>query len=197
MSTWLMKRWHAAIGATALVCMQGALCSAQAPPPISSHRDLPTTGTESSTTSTPVSLEIARDRARLMSEIYLATLDVMHDRYFHSERAILPARAMEDVFAEIRRQSKMEARWISVSLKPMSITHEPKTDFEKKAAKEIDHGKTEFESVEGGVFRRATAVPLVSNCINCHAGNFNEPTKSPKFAGLVISIPVVGTESKP
>lgn len=197
MSIWLMKRLPAAIWASALVCMQGTLCKAQAPTPISSVRDFPISGIESSTSRTPVSLEIARDRARLMSEIYLATLDVMHDRYFHSERAILPARAMEDVFSEIYRQSKMEARWISVSLKPMSITHEPKTEFEKNAAKEIDRGKTEFESVDGGVFRRATAVPLASNCINCHAGNFKEPTKSPKFAGLVIGIPVVDTETKP
>jgi hypothetical protein len=137
-----------------------------------------------------VSIDVARDRARVMSDIYLATLEVMHDRYFHGERAIVPARAMEDIFAEMRRQSKVETRWISVNLKAMSITHEPKTEFERQAAAEIEKGKTEFESVEGGFYRRATAVPLGNNCINCHTGLFKEPPKGARFAGLIVSIPV-------
>ena len=32
---------------------------------------------------------------------------------------------------------KVKARWISASLKPMSIDHTPESDFEKKAANEI------------------------------------------------------------
>ncbi len=149
--------------------------------------------------SSSVTIELAKDRARLMSGIYLATLDVMHDRYFHRDRSVLPARAMEDIFAEIGRQSKMEAKWIGVSLKPMSITHEPKTEFEKRASKELHHGKQDSEVVEDGFYRRATAVPLGSNCIGCHSGQLGEPPKTPSFAGLVISIPIVDSNapSKP
>lgn len=151
---------------------------------------------EAAKKSAPVSIEVARDRARLMSEIYIATLDVIHDRYFHGDRAIVPARAMEDVFSEVRRKYKVEARWISASLKPMSINHEPKTDFEKRAAKEIDQGKTEIESIDKGLFLQATAIPMGSSCIGCHAGLFSEPSKTPKFAGLVISIPILESETK-
>ena len=46
-----------------------------------------------------VPVAVARDRAKLMHEIYSATLEVMHDRYFHADRAVVPARAMEDVFS--------------------------------------------------------------------------------------------------
>jgi len=137
-----------------------------------------------------VAVAVARDRAKLMHDIYAATLDVMHERYFHGARAIVPARAMEDVFAEIERQSKVEARWIAVNMKAMSINHEPKSEFEKRAAKEISAGKTELEVVEGGFYRRAGAIPLANNCISCHDGFFKEPSKTPRFAGLVISIPV-------
>lgn len=137
-----------------------------------------------------VPLAVARDRAKLMYDIYIATLDVMHHRYFHHERAVIPARAMEDVFEEMNRQSKVKARWIAVNLKAMSIDHEPETDFEKKAAQGIAAGKLEHEIVEGGYYRRAGAVLLTGGCVSCHGGFFREASKSPKYAGLVISIPV-------
>jgi hypothetical protein len=137
-----------------------------------------------------VSVAVARDRAKLMHSIYAATLDVMHERYFHRERAIVPARAMEDVFSEIQRQSHAEARWIAVNLKPMSVDHQPKTTFEKRAAKEIAAGNPEVEVVEKDYYRRAGAIPLTSNCISCHSGFFRNPDNQPQFAGLVISIPI-------
>lgn len=137
-----------------------------------------------------VPVATARDRAKLMHDIYVATLDTMHERYFHGDRAIVPAHAMEDIFAEIKRQSKAEARWISVNMKPMSINHEPKTEFEKKAAKEIAGGREKVEIIEDGYYRLAGAISLGDGCISCHGGLFQQPSKSPKFAGLVISVPV-------
>ncbi|MEZ6034817.1 MAG: DUF3365 domain-containing protein [Planctomycetaceae bacterium] len=141
-----------------------------------------------------VSIAVARDRARLMHTIYLSTLDVMHDRYFHADRAIVPARAMEDVFAEIDDQTGAKANWISVNLKAMSINHEPKTDFERKAAREIAVGKSEIEQIDGGLYRRATAIPMAGGCISCHGGLFRQQSKTEKFTGLVITIPVTADE---
>lgn len=137
-----------------------------------------------------VSVETARDRAKLMQDVYAATLEVMHHRYFHDARAIVPARALEDVFAEMDSRSNISARWISVNTKAMSLHHEPKSDFEKKAAKEISAGKAQIELIEAGYYRRAVAIPLTGGCVSCHAGMFAEAPKTPKFAGLVISIPI-------
>ena len=78
-----------------------------------------------------VPLDVARDRAKVMHDVYEATLEVMHHRYFHGNRATVPARAMQDIFSAIERQSKVKARWISVNMKPMSLDHEPETEFEK------------------------------------------------------------------
>ena len=97
---------------------------------------------------------------------------------------------MEDVFDEMKLNSKSEARWIAVNLRAMSIDHEPETEFEKHAVREIVAGKNDVETIEGGYFRRATVIPLHDGCISCHEGTFRQPTKTPKFAGLVISIPV-------
>ncbi len=143
-----------------------------------------------------VPVAVARDRARTMHDIYEASLEMMHHRYFHRDKAVVPARAMEDVFSEIRRRSKAEARWISVNMKAMSIDHEPETDFEKKAAREIADGKSDIEVIESGYYRRAGAIPLSGGCVSCHGGFFNAPSKTPKYAGLIISIPVVDAPGK-
>ena len=137
-----------------------------------------------------VSVAVARDRARLMHTVYSATLDSMHHHFFRRERAVLPARAMEDVFAEVDRETKIKSRWIAVNAPAMSVNHEPKTAFEIKAAAAIAAGKTEFEQIENGYYYRAGSIPLGSGCVTCHTRFSPTPDKKPRFAGLVITIPV-------
>lgn len=147
-----------------------------------------------------VPMAVARDRAKLMHDIYSATLDVMHDRYFHADRAVVPARAMEDVFSEVEQQNGSAANWISVNMKAMSIDHEPKTEFEKRAARDIAAGQTAIEVTEDGFYRRAGAIPMTGGCVGCHAGFVSQPSRLPKYTGLVISIPIVpesAAESSP
>lgn len=145
-------------------------------------------------TQSRVPLAVARDRARLMHQIYTSTLDVMHDRYFHADRAVVPARAMEDVFENLQKETGSKANWISVNLKAMSIDHDPETEFEKHAAKELSSGKPELELVADGYYRRATPIPLNGGCAGCHAGFSPQPSTRKFLAGLIISIPV--TEEK-
>jgi hypothetical protein len=138
----------------------------------------------------PLTLAEARQRGRLMHRIYEATLESMHRHYFHGDRSIVPARAMEDIFSELDRHDKIQARWIAVNTKAMSIDHEPESDFEKEAAGQIAEGKQEVERIEKGVYQRAGAIPLAGGCVGCHMGTFGPPPKKPRFAGLVISIPI-------
>jgi hypothetical protein len=93
----------------------------------------------------------AREQAKLMHAIYASTLEVMHQHYFRRDRAVLPARALEDVFADLERQTKIKAKWISVNAKTMNIDHAPTSAFEKNAARAIKAGKGEYELVDGGV----------------------------------------------
>ena len=137
-----------------------------------------------------MSVAEARERGRLMHKIYASTLEVMHHHYFRRDRAVLPARALEDVFADLDEQTKIKARWIAVNTQAMSIHHEPETDFEKKAAVAIAAGKTEYDRIEDGYYRRAGAIPLGVGCVGCHTKLSPSPDKTPRFAGLVISIPV-------
>jgi len=132
----------------------------------------------------------AREQSKLLHNVYSTTLDVMHHRYFRRDGPVLPARAMEDVFEEMSGLTGIYANWISVNTKAMSVNHEPKTEFEKKAAAELSAGKKEYEFVGKGVYRRATAIPLRSSCVGCHTEMFSQSLKTGRVAGLVISIPL-------
>lgn len=138
----------------------------------------------------PVTVELARDRAQLLHRMSLATLDSMHLYYFSANRAVLPARAMEDVFAEMADDADIEMRWISVNAPAMSVDHEPDGEFEKQAAAAIAAGKSVYEVVEPGRYRRVGAVPLAEGCVSCHVGFSVSATSKPRFAGLVISMPI-------
>lgn len=144
-----------------------------------------------------VPLEAARARAAVMHDIYAATLETLHHRYFHGDRAIVPARAMQDIFAEIERRSSTQAHWISASMKPMSVDHEPQSEFERKAAKAIASGAPSLDVIESGFYRRAGAIPLSAGCIGCHGGLSTAPSKKPQFAALVISVPVRAADTTP
>jgi len=138
-----------------------------------------------------VSVEVARERAKLIHNIYSAALDAMHHRYFRGDRtAVIPARAMEDVFSEIAREENIKAKWIAVNTRAMSIDHRPDDGFEKQAAKAIGSGEREYEMAKDGVYRRAEGISLMNRgCLGCHLG-FGTSTKTDRFAGLVITINV-------
>lgn len=158
--------------------------------------DRPTAGDSSKPDANAAQVALARVKAELLHDAYSATLDVIHERYFRNDRSAVPARAMEDVFDMMARQSKIEARWIGVNARTMSINHEPKDDFEKSAAEAIRSGKEFFERVEDGHLRRAGAIPLTAGCLTCH-GTFGLETKSPRYAGLVIKVPLDSRGSFP
>lgn len=136
-----------------------------------------------------LSLEVARDRATVMQDVYVATLDMLHERYFHRDRSLLPARAMHDIFDQLERRTQVQAKWIAASLPPMSSDHKPEGEFEKRAAKEITAGTSQLETLEDGYYRRAVAVPLSAGCVGCHQGGARNPIKK-HFVGLIVSIPL-------
>jgi hypothetical protein len=173
-----MTRKQFAMGAAALGCMF-TLSAAPPTTPEPKPADAPT-----------VSIHEARERAKLLHSVYSATLDSLHHHFFRRDRAVLPARAMEDVFEDVEREQKIQARWIAVNTPAMSVDHEPAGDFEKKAAEAIDGGKAFYERIEKGEYKRAGAIALGNSCVGCHTKFFAQPPKTPRFAALVITIPV-------
>lgn len=174
------RLWFAA----AVLAMLAVVASSQEPSVSSSTKNAALVHTHS-----PNSVPLARAQAELLHKTFAATLDVMHDRYFRNDRDTIPARAMEDIFQDLKREEGIEARWIGVNAKTMGINHEPRDDFEKLAAQTLRKKQDTMEQIEGKLYRRAAAIPLSSGCLTCH-GSFGMEPKTPRVAGLVIGIPL-------
>lgn len=134
-------------------------------------------------------LQEARGRARLLHDALHATLQIVHRRFYREDEGLpIPARTLQAVFDILDQDQKIQLRWISVNAQAMNVDHEPRDDFEKRAAQALAAGKPEYESVEPGVYRHAGAVTLSSECLKCHLPQ--RTSTEARAAGLVISIPV-------
>lgn len=140
-----------------------------------------------------LTVDEARRQAKLLHSTYEATLHTVHREYFReSGRTPIPARVLEDVFYWVDEETHGETRWIAVNTDAMSIDHNPKTDFEKEAAKVLATGEEEFEQIDNGMYRRAGAVTLFASCLKCHESSLTQLRSKRRVAGLVINIPVKG-----
>lgn len=137
-----------------------------------------------------LSVAEARGRATLLHGVYSDSLRVIHRSYFREdEKLMIPSKALEDVFAEMKERDGIKARWLAVNAEAMSVDHKPQDAFERQAADALSSGKTEFESIEKGIYRRVGSIKLENACLRCHFPLRTGKTRN-RVAGLVISIPV-------
>ena len=136
-----------------------------------------------------ISVEAAREQARLLHDALHSTLLIVHRKYYREDEKLpIPSSVLDDVFEELQRTRNIKFRWISVNAEAMNIDHEPKTEFEKQAAEVLSSGKKEFEQVEKGIYRHVGTICLPSQCLKCHMPN--RRSTATRFAGLIISLPV-------
>lgn len=117
----------------------------------------------------PPTVEEAKVRARLLHETVHGALLVMHrDLFREDEGFTLPARSLDDVFAEMKRSHGVEMAWLAIDAKPMDVNHAADDEFEKQAVKAIAAGADEYGAVEGNRYRHAGRIRLASECLKCH-----------------------------
>lgn len=137
----------------------------------------------------PIPVAEARRQAELLHETFHATLQAIHQTYYRNDQGMtVPAVSMKSVFRELEERRKLEIRWLAINAQAMNIEHQPKTEFEKEAAKAIAKGDEQFEVIEGNVYRHVGAITLQSECLKCHLPN--RTSNKSRLAGLVISIPL-------
>ncbi|MBD3673910.1 MAG: DUF3365 domain-containing protein [Planctomycetaceae bacterium] len=147
-------------------------------------------------TNTPISVEKARVRARILHETFHGTLQVMHRDFFREDEGRkIPSRSLEDVFSELKRSHEISLRWIAVDLEAMNIDNKPQSDFEKEAVRVLKSGKPEYESVIGNEFHFAGKIRLSATCLSCHASR--RSSNDDRAAGLIISFPLKPSERVP
>ncbi|WP_010583751.1 c-type heme family protein [Schlesneria paludicola] len=135
----------------------------------------------------------ARRQAELLHTSFAGTLSAIHHEYYRSDQGMtIPAVTLKSVFRDLERNHKLEFRWLAINAQAMNVDHQPKSDFEKEAAKSIAAGADQFEGVEEGVYRRVGAIALQSECLKCHLPN--RTSNKNRLAGLMISIPIQANE---
>ncbi len=136
-----------------------------------------------------VSVDEARQQAKLLHETVHGMLQVVHRDFFDEEESLkIPSASFEDVFEELEQSHGVSLRWMSVNTKAMNVDNEPETDFEKDAAKALISGKKEYEASNGETFQYVGTVRLSSRCLKCHVPR--RSNNKDRAAGLVISIPL-------
>ncbi len=134
-------------------------------------------------------VEEARGRARLLQDTIHATLQIVHHQYYRENQGLpLPARTLKVVFSEVARLRHVNLQWLVVNADAGSVDHNPKTEFEKDAARTLAAGKQEFELVEHGIYRHVGAIALSAECLSCHLPN--RTSSKDRTAGLMISMPI-------
>ncbi|MEZ6094484.1 MAG: DUF3365 domain-containing protein [Pirellulaceae bacterium] len=192
-----MKRTELIIATSAMVC---GLCSmwgkssgepVQLAPKTSleMQEETDTSHLDSTTSSMASTVEEARGRARILHETLHGVLQVMHRDFFDKdETRKIPSRSLKDVFSELSESHAINAHWIAVDTKAMSVENEAETDFEKAAVKALRSGQDEFERVSDGKYEFAGKIRLSPICLGCHAPS--RTSNDDRFAGLVIEMHV-------
>ena len=122
-----------------------------------------------------------------------ATEKRMHDQAIVEAAEHGPLQSLTDRELEVRHQPLTIYPWNAqrrvrawVRFGPESV----RLDARIVRSTALAAGKGDFEAVDGTVYRRAAPIPLTGGCVGCHTGFFKDPPKSPRFAGLIISMPV-------
>ncbi len=154
--------------------------------------DLPGSGKpESKLKSSQVapSIAAAQQQAVLLHEAMHSSLRVTHDRFYREDEALpIPASALKEVFADIKKKQGVSLRWLVVEGQAMNSDHKAKSEFEKEAVEALKSGKESYEQFDKGFYRRAGAITLSNHCLKCHVPDRKD--LKDRTAGLIITIPI-------
>jgi hypothetical protein len=139
----------------------------------------------------PLSVDEARERAELLHETIHATLHAVHRDFYREDEGLpIPAASLGKVFRALEEQQGVSLRWLAVDGEAMNVDHKARDEFERAAVKSIQDGPKPHESAEGGVYRRAAAITLTSECLKCHVPN--RKSTEDRSAGLIVSMRLRG-----
>jgi hypothetical protein len=121
----------------------------------------------------PAAVERTREQVKMLDALYKNAVVSVTKNYVNQQADVPAAAVAKDVFAAMKNAKFHDARLVDVTGKPKNKENVAKTDFEKRAVKEIKSGKEYFEElaeVDGkAVLRVATVVPAVlPQCVVCH-----------------------------
>ena len=120
-------------------------------------------------------LERTREQVKMLDDLYKNAVVSITKSYVNKQDDRPAAVIAKDVFGAMEKKGWHSARLVDATGDPMNEENEPKSEFEKEAARRIRAGETYLDRVVGeGKDRRleaATVVPVVmKQCGACHGG---------------------------
>ena len=139
-------------------------------------------------------VERTRKQVRMLDGIYKNAI-VLVTTHYVTEKSDLPAgSAFKKLFEVAKKEGWHEVRLLDATGEPYEPANVAKSDFEKKAIKELVAGKTYVDEViekDGKRYlQAATAIPVVmKKCVLCHENYANLPEgKAIGALGYVVPI---------
>jgi hypothetical protein len=139
----------------------------------------------------PAAVEQARATVKMLDDVHKGYVVLITDTYVKAKEKTPAATVLKKVFQHMEKAGHGSGRLIDATGEPLREANVAKSDFEKKAVKEIKGGKPYFDEVatkDGKpVLRAATVVPAVMDaCVNCHP----HVKKGDVLGALVYEIPI-------
>jgi hypothetical protein len=133
----------------------------------------------------PAAVERAREEVKKLDDLYKTAVVGITKTYVEKQADVPAAAVAKVVFQAMHEKGYHDARLVDATGKPKNKKNVAETEFEKKAVKAMQDGKTYIEEVaekDGKpVFRAGTIVPSVlSQCAVCHGG------KEGRLLGVIV-----------
>lgn len=139
-------------------------------------------------------VERTRKQVRMLDGIYKNAI-VLVTTHYVTEKSDLPAGgAFKKLFEVAKKEGWHEVRLLDATGDPYEPANAPKSDFEKRAIKELVAGKAYVDEViekDGKRYlQAATAIPVVmEKCVMCH-DNYADVPKGKAIGALGYVVPI-------
>ncbi|MEZ6087889.1 MAG: DUF3365 domain-containing protein [Pirellulaceae bacterium] len=137
-------------------------------------------------------IERAKKQAKMLDTLYKTAIVLITENYVTGEESLAAGDAFQALFKTMKENGFHEVRLLDATGEPYDSDNEAKTEFEKKAIKELLAGKPIVEQIVKEGDQRylwsATPIPVVmEKCTICHS-NY-EGVKGP-IGSLAIKVPL-------
>jgi hypothetical protein len=142
----------------------------------------------------PRDLEHARRTVKMLDHIYKTAIVLITDKYVHTEEDFAAGAAAVTWFDAISKEGSHTVRLIDATGDPYDPANVAKSDFEKRAVKELKDGKEYVEQVvdkEGRpTLLAATPIPVVlEKCVMCHP-HYRDAEDGQPIGALSYEMPI-------
>ena len=140
-------------------------------------------------------VERARREVRMLDDIYKTSIVLITTHYVQDDEDLPAGEAFKALFQAVEKKGWHKVRLVDASGEAYNDENVAKTEFEKRAVKELVAGQSSVDNVitrDGKRFlQAATAVPVVmEKCIMCHE-NYRDIPKGRAIGAVSYEVPIL------